>query len=104
MENDVTMPNVATEKVAVTTNEGPVKKFKCGAVIATIWANKYKNKEGIDDVIHSVTISRVYKKEGDDEWKDTNSFNTNDLPKVKLVTDAAYQYLALVDVSLEKKE
>ncbi len=105
MENEVKMPQVAQKQTQVdsTNNEGPIKKFKNGAIIATIWANKYKNKEGNDEIIHSVTISRVYKKDGNDEWFDTNSFNTNDLPKIVSVTNAAYNYLALADVNLDKQ-
>ena len=43
--------------------------------------------------IYSVTINKAYK-EGD-EWKYTNSFNIEDLPKVALVANEAYKYIRL---------
>jgi len=40
-----------------------------------------------------VTINKAYK-EGED-WKYTNSFNIEDLPKVALVANEAYKYIRL---------
>jgi len=42
---------------------------------------------------YSVTINKAYK-EGE-EWKHTNSFNIEDLPKVALVATEAYKYIRL---------
>ncbi len=70
----------------------PEKKFSCGSISASIWANtKVVNGEKIK--IYSVTINKAYK-EGD-EWKHTNSFNIEDLPKVALVATEAYKYIRL---------
>jgi len=43
--------------------------------------------------IYSVTINKAFK-EGD-EWKYTNSFNIEYLPKVALVANEAYKYIRL---------
>jgi hypothetical protein len=43
--------------------------------------------------INSVTINKAFK-EGE-EWKYTNSFNIEDLPKVALVANEAYKYVRL---------
>jgi hypothetical protein len=43
--------------------------------------------------LYSVTINKAYK-EGED-WKYTNSFNIEDLPKVALVATEAYKYIKL---------
>ena len=72
----------------------PEKKFSCGLVSATIWA-KTKTVEGETVNFYSVTITKVYK-EGED-WKYTNSFNIEDMPKVALVANEAYKYIRLVE-------
>ena len=70
----------------------PEKKFSCGPIAASIWANtKVVNSEKVK--LYSVTINKAYK-EGE-EWKHTNSFNIEDLPKVALVATEAYKYIKL---------
>ena len=70
----------------------PEKKFNCGSISASIWANtKTVNGETVD--FHSVTINKAYKE--DDEWKHTNSLDTEDLPKVALVANEVYKYIKL---------
>ncbi len=70
----------------------PEKKFSCGSISASIWANtKVVNSEKVK--LYSVTINKAYK-EGE-EWKHTNSFNIEDLPKVALVATEAYKYVRL---------
>ena len=70
----------------------PEKKFSCGPVSASIWA-KSKTVEGEAVKFYSVTITKAYK-EGED-WKYTNSFDIEDLPKVALVANEAYKYVRL---------
>ena len=70
----------------------PEKKFSCGSISASIWANT-KVVTGEKIKIYSVTINKAYK-EGEN-WKYTNSFNIEDLPKVALVATEAYQYMRL---------
>lgn len=70
----------------------PEKKFNCGSISASIWANtKVVNGETVK--LYSATINKAFK-EGD-EWKHTNSFNIEDLPKVALVATEAYKYIRL---------
>jgi hypothetical protein len=70
----------------------PEKKFNCGPISASIWANtRVVNSETVK--FYSVTINKAYKEK--DEWKHTNSFNIEDLPKVALVADEAYKYIRL---------
>jgi hypothetical protein len=70
----------------------PEKKFSCGSISASIWANtKVVNGETVK--FYSVTINKAYK-EGED-WKYTDSFNIEDLPKVSLVANEAYKYVRL---------
>jgi len=68
------------------------KKFNCGPICASILANtKVVNGETVK--FYSVTINKAYK-EGED-WKYTDSFNIEDLPKVALVANEAYKYIRL---------
>jgi len=70
----------------------PEKKFSCGSISASIWANT-KVVTGETVKFYSVTFNKVYK-EGED-WKYTDSFNIEDLPKVALVANEAYKYIRL---------
>lgn len=70
----------------------PEKKFSCGSISASIWANT-KVVTGETVKFYSVTINKAYK-EGE-EWKYTDSFNIEDLPKVALVANEAYKYMRL---------
>ena len=72
----------------------PEKKFRAGAVSATVWKNKTENKEGSEVEYKTISLERNYTdKEG--KWQSTNSFRINDLPKAKVVLDKAYEYLVL---------
>ena len=78
----------------------PEKKFKCGPISASIWAEA-KTVEGEMVQFYSININRIYKKNNDDndnddgEWKYTNRFRAEDLPKVALVANEAYKYIRL---------
>ena len=78
----------------------PEKKFTCGPVSASIWAES-KTVDGEMVKFYSVNINRVYKKDNSDgdnnkgEWQYTNKFRTEDLPKVALVANEAYKYIRL---------
>lgn len=69
----------------------PEKKFRAGAVSATIWKNKGKKANGEEFEYSTISIDRNYK-DGED-WKTSNSFRVNDLPKLGAVADLAYKYL-----------
>jgi hypothetical protein len=71
----------------------PEKKFVAGAISATIWNNE--KQIGPNTVeSKSVSISRSFK-DKDGTWKSVSSLKVNDLPKVKLVLDKAYEYLTM---------
>ena len=75
-------------------NNTPIKKFKAGAISATIWENQSKNKQGESISYNSVSFDRTYK-DANGEWQKTNSLRTADLPKAMLVLNKAYEFLAL---------
>ncbi len=68
-------------------------KIRHGLLIsASIWANT-KVVTGETVKFYSVPINKTYK-EGE-EWKYTNSFNIEDLPKAALVANETYKYMRL---------
>jgi hypothetical protein len=71
----------------------PEKKFRAGAVSATVWKNS-QEKDGYEFEFFSISLERIYKdKQG--EWKNTASLRITDLPKAALVLNEAYKYVVL---------
>ncbi|MBN1501920.1 hypothetical protein JW930_00110 [Candidatus Woesearchaeota archaeon] len=73
----------------------PEKKFRAGAVTATVWKNT-KEKSGSIYEFRTVSFERRYR-DNKGEWQSTNSLRSNDLPKAVLVLNKAYEYLALTE-------
>jgi hypothetical protein len=71
----------------------PEKKFRAGAIAATVWANETV-RDGKKISYKTISFERSYK-DKDDTWKQTNSLRTTDIPKAVLVLSKAYEYLAL---------
>ncbi|MFC1768459.1 hypothetical protein ACFLZX_01720 [Nanoarchaeota archaeon] len=71
----------------------PEKKFSCGAVVATVWNNNGKSKDGEKVAFRTVSFQRRYKM--GDEWKTSNSLRINDLPKAALVLNESYKFLVM---------
>ena len=70
----------------------PEKRFSTGALVATVWENQGKSKEGGDVTYKTVSLQRRYK-DLNGEWQSANSLRINDLPKASLVLQKAYEYL-----------
>ena len=66
----------------------PIKKFGAGAISASVWKNELK--DGTE--INAVTIERRYQNK-DGEWQSTNNLRVNDLPRVSLLAQKAYEFL-----------
>lgn len=82
----------------MTEKNKPEKKFRAGAVTATIWRNQTEdNKE-----YSTVSFERSYK-DKNGEWKNTNSLRVNDLPKAAMVISKAYEFLALNEKEAEEE-
>lgn len=74
------------------TNKPPDKVFHCGSVRAGIWVDsKILNNAMVE--LHSIKFNRCYKE--DEEWKYTNTFNAEDLPKLSVVAMEAYKFIRL---------
>ena len=85
------MQKVVNEQVS---GNMPEKKFRAGAVAATVWLNKGENGE-----YRTISIERNYKDKSD-KWQSTNSLRINDLPKATVVLQKAYEFLVLNEQDL----
>ena len=74
-------------------NEKPVKKFQAGGIVAALWRNNMKLRNGEEIETLSVTVDRNYRVDGG-EWKTSASLRLNDIPKAQLVLRQAYEYMA----------
>lgn len=72
------------------TGKTPEKRFGSGSINVAVWKNTATKNDKISEY-RTVTFQRRYNKDG--EWKSTNSLRTNDLPKVTLALQKAYEYL-----------
>lgn len=76
----------------------PEKKFTAGGITAAIWMNPSKDGKFMN---RSITIDKRYK-DNEGNWKSTGSVNVNEIPKVILVLEKAYEHLVLKDDSAEE--
>jgi hypothetical protein len=65
----------------------PVHKFRLGAIVTAIWENQSQT----GGHWYNVTVLRRYK--NGNEWKDSVSFNRDDLPVVAKALDMAYAWI-----------
>ena len=62
----------------------PIDTIRIGRIKATIWENEHDGK-----TYYNTTITRSFKV-GED-WQENNSFPTEDLPLVRLISDKAFE-------------
>lgn len=72
----------------------PEKKFSSGAISATIWKNEGIGKNQEKTNFYTISLDRRFQ-DKEKNWKSTNSFRINDLPKAALLMNKAYEYLVL---------
>ena len=73
------------------TRQMPEKKFRAGAISATVWKNNGQKGD-----FRTVQLTRSFKDKSE-AWKTTSSFRTTDLPKVAMVASKAYEFLVMKD-------
>lgn len=74
--------------------KNPIKVFSCGAVKAAIWLGSRIIDDDLIE-IHYIKIDKSYKDKDSSEWKYTNTFNAEDLPKVSVVAMEVYKFLRI---------
>ncbi|MBD3361319.1 hypothetical protein GF358_00850 [Candidatus Woesearchaeota archaeon] len=73
----------------------PEKKFRAGAISATIWKNNgERNGQSVE--FNTISLTRAYKDKGGN-WKNSSSLRISDLPKAALVLNKAYEHLIVAD-------
>jgi len=79
----------------------PEKKFRAGAISATVWVNKGHKPNGEESEYKTISLERSYTdKEG--KWQSTNSYRAADLPKAALVLQKAYEHVTVNEQDLFK--
>ena len=80
----------------------PEKKFRAGAISATIWKNE--NQKGPKSFsYYTVALERAYKDQSGN-WQSTSSMRLGDLPRAKLVLNKAYEYLVFQEDSVVEEQ
>ena len=74
----------------------PEKRFSTGVIIATVWNNTGKGKDGENTSYRTASLQRRYK-DKNGVWQNANSLRVNDLPKASLVLQKAYEYAVMKD-------
>jgi hypothetical protein len=86
---------------AAESGRGPEKEFRTGAIRAAVWRNSRKAPDGREFEALSVRVERRYQ-DKDGNWQSTSSFRLNDLPRLALVVQKAYEYAVLADGEAEE--
>ena len=73
-------------------NNKPIKKIQVGTISAAIWENEITGGNG-DRTLERVTVDKRYKDAATGTWKSTGSFNLNEIPKLILALEKAYEFL-----------
>ena len=79
----------------------PEKKFRAGAVSATVWNNKGQKPNGEESEYKTISIERSYTDKAG-KWQSTNSLRITDLPKPQVVLQKAYEHVVLQEQDLFK--
>ena len=79
------------------------KKFRAGAISATVWLNQGQSKTGEATHWRTISLQRGYK-DKEDKWQNTTSMRVNDLPRAALVLQQAYEYLVSKSESMIEEE
>ena len=83
------------------TAQRPLKQFRAGGIRVAIWQNEgVRNGQPI--LLHSVTLNKRYRDQNTGEWTDSNSFFPDDLPRLRLLLDKAYEHIMLRDGTAER--
>ncbi|MFQ5474385.1 MAG: hypothetical protein ACE5DM_00985 [Candidatus Nanoarchaeia archaeon] len=72
----------------------PEKKFRAGAISATVWSNEGTNQQGQPTSYRTISFDRSYK-DKNGEWRSTNHLRTTDIPKAVLVLNKAFEFVSL---------
>ena len=72
----------------------PIKAFHAGTIRASIWRNEVE-QDGRTVVRHSIRIDKDYFDAQRREWQRSECLFVNDLPRVRLVAEKAFEFITL---------
>ena len=72
----------------------PIKEFRAGRIKAAIWRNEVEDG-GRAQIRYSVKLQKRYHDRKTDEWKSTDQYFAEDLPRLELVASEAYRFIIL---------
>ena len=81
----------------------PFKEFRAGPIKAAIWRNEVE-QNGQRVVRHSVRIGKRYFDRQQNAWADSEYFFVNDLPRVRLLVEKAFEFIALKESDPDSAE
>jgi hypothetical protein len=73
---------------AAPAKEKPIHEVRIGRVKAVIWANQTEN-----GTRHNVTLRRIFKRDSNAQWEQSDSFGRDDLPLVMEVSRQAWLWI-----------
>ncbi len=74
-------------------NSKPIKDFRAGTISAAVFRNEVQ-QEGNTTIRYSVKIQKQFRKD-DGQWQNTDYYFPDDLPKLQLVADKAFEFVSL---------
>lgn len=72
----------------------PVKEFRSKTITAAVWRNEHE-EQGTVVSRYSVRIRKRWHDRRTGEWKDTDYYFADDLPRLCLVAEKAFEYITL---------
>jgi len=81
----------------------PTKKFETGGVSVAIWANEIETANG-PKTVDRVTVERRYKDQATGEWKNASGFQSNEIPRLILCLQKAYEHMVFKKRDGEEEE
>lgn len=78
----------------MTEEKKPIHTISAGCVHVSIWENLATNKEGKEFPTISAKVEKRYSTDGE-EWKSTNSYNKEDIAKLKVCVDELMKFMLL---------
>ena len=87
------MPQAATQQQR--TPKAPDQVLRIGPIRLAVWHNQTQ-QDGRNVTQHSIRITRRYK-DKNGTWQTTESFFAEDLPKISILAQKAYEQIAVAD-------
>ena len=72
----------------------PRKQFRAGNIHTSIWFDERTDK-GRTALRHNVKFQKRYFDKKTQSWQNTDCFFADDLPRLRLVSERAFEYLVL---------